>query len=60
MVGQPGLPGAIMENLSADVIEVGIIDADDRPDIGKEALAVIHTAVGGHSGEVSECWLHIK
>ena len=55
MVGQPGLPGAIMENLSADVIEVGIIDADDRPDIGKEALAVIHTAVGGHSGEVSEC-----
>ena len=52
-----------MENLSADVIEVRIIDADDRPDIGEEALAVIHTAVGDHSGEVSdilECWYNIK
>ena len=54
MVGQPSLPGAIIEHLSANVIEVRIIDADDRPDIGQEALTVVDTAMGGHSGEVSD------
>ena len=57
MVGQPGLPGAVMEHLAPDVIEVRIVDADDRPDIGEEALAGVDTAVRGHPGKVSDIFI---
>ena len=51
MVGQPGLPGSIEEHLAADVIEVWVVDADYRPDIGQEALAGVDTAMGRHTGK---------
>ena len=51
VVGQPGLPGAVVEHLAPDVIEVGIVDADHGPHIRQEALAVVDTAMGRHTGK---------
>ena len=53
MIGQPGLPGPVVEDLSADVIKVGVVDADDRPDVWEEALAVVDTAVRDDAREIS-------
>ena len=57
MVGQPGLPGAVVEHLAADVIEVGIVDADHGPDIRQEALAVVDTAMGCDPGKVPDIFV---
>ena len=54
MVGQPGLPGAVVEHLSPDVIELRVVDADDGPHIGQEALAGVDAAVGSDPGELPD------
>ena len=51
MVSQPGLPGPIVEQLAADVIEVRVVDADHGPHIRQEALTGVDTAMGRHPGE---------
>ena len=54
MVSQPGLPGPIVEQLAADVIEVRIVDADHGPHIRQEALTGVDTAMGRHPGKVTD------
>ena len=54
VVGQPGLPGAVVEHLAADVIELRVVDADDGPDIGQEALAGVDAAVGRDPWELPD------
>ena len=57
MVSQPGLPGPIVEQLAADVIEVRVVDADYRPDIGQEALTGVNTAMGRHTRKGTDIFL---
>ena len=54
MVCQPWLPLPVEEEFSGDVIEVGIVEADDCPDILEEALAVVDAGVRHHAGELVE------
>ena len=54
VVGEPGLPGAVIEHLTADVIELRVVDADHGPDIGQEALAGVDAAVGCDPGKLPD------